>query len=130
MSCTNLFLSFLAFLNSSRLNKRLAQTRNSPPPNVPTGTVSHEAERLELERLKLVVEVWKKTVEVQQHFNDLELRIRNFALTLLVGILGGTAFAIQQGFSVAAGAYRLSLASLLLLVGLVAWIGFYVLDRH
>lgn len=89
-----------------------------------------ERERLEIERLKLVIDVWKKTVEVQQHFNDLELRIRNFALTLLVGILGGTAFAIQQGFRVTAGPYQLSLASLLLLVGFVAWVGFYVLDRH
>jgi hypothetical protein len=29
------------------------------------------------------VEIWKKTVDVQQHFNDLELRIRNFALAVL-----------------------------------------------
>ena len=26
------------------------------------------------------IEIWKKIVDVQQHFNDLELRIRNFAL--------------------------------------------------
>jgi hypothetical protein len=26
------------------------------------------------------IEIWKKIVDVQQHFNDLELRVRNFAL--------------------------------------------------
>ena len=31
-----------------------------------------------------VVEAWKKTVDVQQQFNDIELRIRNYAITLLV----------------------------------------------
>src|SRR5437899_2602163 len=29
------------------------------------------------------IEVWKAAVEVQKHFNDLELRIRNYAVTLL-----------------------------------------------
>jgi hypothetical protein len=104
------------------------QNRSRPTPA--TDTTSNDRERIELERLKLTVDIWKKTVEVQQHFNDLELRIRNFALTLLVGILGGTAFAIQQGFYVPAGPYRVSLATLLLLVGFVSWLGFYVLDRH
>jgi phosphoglycolate phosphatase len=31
------------------------------------------------ESLARVVDIWKKTVEVQQHFNGIELRIRNFA---------------------------------------------------
>jgi FMN phosphatase YigB (HAD superfamily) len=41
-----------------------------------------------------VLDLWKKTVDVQQHFNDLELRIRNYAVTLLVAVLGASAFAV------------------------------------
>jgi FMN phosphatase YigB (HAD superfamily) len=38
------------------------------------------------ENLSLVLDIWKKTVDVQQHFNDLELRIRNYALTVLAAL--------------------------------------------
>ena len=38
------------------------------------------------ESTQFALETWKKTVDVQQHFNDLEMRIRNFAITV-VGIL-------------------------------------------
>ncbi|TGR62067.1 hypothetical protein EN866_41865, partial [Mesorhizobium sp. M2D.F.Ca.ET.223.01.1.1] len=31
------------------------------------------------DELNLAVDAWKKTVDVQQHFNDLEMRVRNFA---------------------------------------------------
>jgi hypothetical protein len=32
------------------------------------------------DRTKFLLEVWKKTVDVQQHFNDVEMRIRNLRL--------------------------------------------------
>ena len=38
---------------------------------------------VELEKLKLNVEVWKKIVDVQQHFNDLEMKVRNFGLLVV-----------------------------------------------
>jgi FMN phosphatase YigB (HAD superfamily) len=44
----------------------------------------------------IALEAWKKTIDVQQHFNDIELRIRNFAITLLVAVLGATAFAMKE----------------------------------
>jgi hypothetical protein len=43
------------------------------------------------EMVKLAVEAWKKTVDVQQHFNDLELRVRNFAITFTAGFWGSSA---------------------------------------
>jgi len=39
------------------------------------------------ERVDVAMEAWKKAVDVQQHFNDIELRIRNLALTVLGGVL-------------------------------------------
>ena len=38
---------------------------------------------LEKLKLKLNVEVWKKIVDVQQHFNDLEMKVRNFGLLVV-----------------------------------------------
>lgn len=43
------------------------------------------------------IEIWKKIVEVQQHFDDLELRIRNFALIVTGAFLGLGGYAIKDG---------------------------------
>lgn len=101
------------------------------PSQLELTTLGIELQKLENEKLKLIVEVWKKTVEVQQHFNDLELRIRNFALTLLVGVLGGTALALKEGrVPINLGGFQMSLASALMLAGFIGWFGFWLLDRH
>jgi hypothetical protein len=108
----------------------------STPPSRPPGTTDSdrdgiEREKLDIERLKLTVEVWKKTVDVQQHFNDLALRIRNFALTLLVGVLGGTALALRESPNpLPFAGFQMSLASALLGAGALGWVGFWLLDRH
>jgi hypothetical protein len=35
-------------------------------------------------------------IGVQQHFNDTELRLRNYALTLLAAVIGASAFAYEE----------------------------------
>jgi FMN phosphatase YigB (HAD superfamily) len=78
---------------------------------------------------RTVLELWKKTIDVQQHFNDLELRIRNYAMTLLVAVLGAAAFAIKEHLVVKVGNVVIPLAVMLLGAGLVGWLSFYVMDR-
>ena len=48
------------------------------------------------ERMTHVMDAWKMSGDVQQHFNDLELRIRNYGVTLLVAVLCATAFALKE----------------------------------
>lgn len=81
-------------------------------------------------RLDSYIEVWKKTIDVQQHFNDLELRIRNFAITVLGVVLSGTALSIKEGLAVYVFSYPIPLAALLILIALVTWWAFYVMDFH
>lgn len=52
--------------------------------------------------LSLAVDSWKQTVEVQQHFNDIELRIRSFAITILLASVGGAGFAAKEQLSMPA----------------------------
>jgi hypothetical protein len=78
------------------------------------------------DRAKLLLEAWKKTVDVQQHFNDIEMRVRNLALTILGAVVAfakvldlrgeGAAAIMPQGF--------LFLA-LTVLVG-----AFWFMDKH
>lgn len=81
------------------------------------------------ERVKSVLELWKKTIEVQQHFNDIELKIRNYAVTLLVAILGAAAFAIKESLTFSIFGVNFPLATAVLGAGLIGWFSFYCMDR-
>src|SRR3990172_1195077 len=65
-----------------------------------------------------IIEAWKQTVAVQMHFNDLALRIRSFALTLIAAILA-------VGFTQGNTDYPIPIAAASLLV----WPSFWLVDR-
>lgn len=75
------------------------------------------------------VEVWKKIVEVQQHFNDLELRIRNFTLVLTGAFIGLGGYTIKDGGSVMLFGVRISVAGLVVCSSLLPLLAFYLMDR-
>jgi hypothetical protein len=69
------------------------------------------------------LEAWKQTIEVQQHFNNIQLQIRNYAVTLLAALFGVVAYALKEEV-----AYGLTLA--VLGAALVLCYAFYFMDRH
>lgn len=73
-----------------------------------------------------LLDAWKQSVDVQQHFNDICWRIRGLALTALTFSLGGAALAARD--SVKLGSLQLSM--LIALGGLVLWSGFAYLDTR
>lgn len=79
----------------------------------------------EADAAKLYVDVWKQTVEVQKHFNDLEWRIRGLALTAATFALGASALAARERTTVG----PVSAGSVVLLAGLLLWYAFYFADK-
>jgi hypothetical protein len=84
---------------------------------------------LEHKHAALTIELWKQTITVQQHFNDLELRIRNLAISVFTAVLGATGFVYKENLRFSIGAYSGSLASALLVAGALVWLSFYFMDR-
>lgn len=78
--------------------------------------------------VKLQVEAWKTTVGVQQHFNDIEMKIRALAITVLTAVLGVAALAVRDGTTLHVGGSRVNLGGAIMIIGLVAWILFYFVD--
>ena len=83
----------------------------------------------EEERLKGYIELWKQTIAVQQHFNDIEWRIRQLALTALTFALGAAAVAAKDRVTVSIFGIGLQLSSTLLVFGLILWLSFYFVDQ-
>lgn len=75
------------------------------------------------------VEIWKKIVDVQQHFNDLELRIRNFALIVTGAFIGLGGYAIKDGGFAELLGIRVSVAGLVVFCSLLPLVAFYLMDR-
>ena len=83
----------------------------------------------ELELAKLRVEAWKTTIQVQQHFNDIEMKIRSLAITVLTAVLAAAAIAIREDTKLEVFGGTVPLGSTLLGVGAVTWLLFYFVDK-
>ncbi len=81
------------------------------------------------DKLDARVEIWKKIVDVQQHFNDLELRIRNFALIVTGAFLGLGGYAIKDGGYATVVGSQIPSAALIVGASLLPLLAFYVMDR-
>jgi hypothetical protein len=75
------------------------------------------------------IEIWKKIVDVQQHFNDLELRIRNFALIVTGAFLGLGGYAIKDAGVVRLLGLEVSIAGLVVVSAIFPLTAFYFMDR-
>ncbi len=77
--------------------------------------------------VEVKLEMWKKTIDVQMHFNELEMKIRNFAVLLISAFIGGAGLALKEGMTV--DSLNVSLASVLLYSAAFLTIVFYLADR-
>jgi hypothetical protein len=80
--------------------------------------------------LAAIVEIWKKTVDVQQHFNDLALRIRNYALALFTAIIGGVALLEKDKIQISVFHLHLAASFLLSIIGIFVLAGFWYMDKY
>ncbi|WP_128145161.1 hypothetical protein [Nocardia africana] len=84
-------------------------------------------ERLKLaEQVGFYIDIWKKSVDVQQHFNDIQWRIRGLALTVATFTLGAAGIAAKDSTRIGI----ISLGALIGAVGLLLWYAFYFVDRY
>lgn len=75
------------------------------------------------------LEVWKATIDVQKHFNELSLRVRSIAVTVLAALLAAAGYALKEQRSVNFLGSEASLTGMILLAALVSWTAFFVMDR-
>lgn len=77
------------------------------------------------------LEVWKKIVDVQMHFNDLEMRIRNFGLTVLSAAYAGAGIAYTQDKVISFGLSEpIGVHSVVLVIATIVWLLFWFMERH
>ncbi|MCI0559670.1 MAG: HAD family hydrolase, partial [Nitrososphaera sp.] len=82
------------------------------------------------EQRKQVIEIWKTIVEVQQHFNDISMRIRGLFVTILLALFASIGFLLDKQESLDFGSVHVRFATLIPLFGIVGTLLFYFIDRY
>lgn len=82
------------------------------------------------EKRKDIIEIWKTVVEVQQHFNDIEMRIRSIFVTVLLALFASIGFLYEKHLSLDIGKLSIQFSTLLPLFGIFGAYLFYFIDRH
>lgn len=70
-----------------------------------------------MDEKQAIVEAWKQTVATQMHFNEMGMKLRGLALTLLAAILTAESLVKPPG------------GWLAICAALISWVAFYLLDR-
>lgn len=106
----------MRFLNFSNSNHIPSMADKAPPKEITDDKA-------------LLVEVWKKSIEVQQHFNDLSWRIRALWLTALTFVLGATFLAYREADPISLGCLgETSPAFVIPILGIFLWLAFWFVD--
>jgi hypothetical protein len=79
--------------------------------------------------LQAKLEVWKTIIDVQKHFNELEMRIRNVAVTVLAAFLAAAGYTMKENLHITLSGSTVTLTSLVLIAGTLCWLAFYGMDR-
>ncbi len=83
---------------------------------------------VELEKLKLNVEVWKKIVDVQQHFNDLEMKVRNFGLLVVSAFISAVGVSLKSPYDAVLFGHPIPVAAILAIGAWFIWMLVFFVD--
>ncbi len=76
-----------------------------------------------------LMDAWKQTVQVQMHFNEVEIKIRGLLITLLTAVIAGVGITIKEKLFIFLFSYKISIALFLLLFSIILIIAFYFMER-
>lgn len=77
-----------------------------------------------------VIGVWKTVVDVQMHFNDIEMKIRSLFVTIVLALAAAEGFLIDKALSFSFGPVRVLYATFIPLLGILGASLFYFMDRY
>jgi phosphoglycolate phosphatase-like HAD superfamily hydrolase len=85
--------------------------------------------KLNLDLIPNVITIWSDTVKVQQHFNDIALRIRNLSLTAFTFIIATLGYIIKENISFKLGSVEIKAITIISFTGSLIILCFLFMDK-
>jgi len=79
---------------------------------------------------ELDLSAWNKTIDVQMHFNTIELQIRNYALTLFTAVIAGIGYLLKEKIDIIVLGYILPSSAAAAFIGMIIMCVFYFMDKY
>lgn len=80
------------------------------------------------------IKIWEKTIDVQMHFNELQMKIRNFSVILISAFVGAAGIALKDRLVIDYVFWGLhfqgNLSAVFFGVAAIAWLAFYFMDQY
>src|SRR5436189_6381726 len=106
------------------------KAKEKPPKESAVGNAWKAASPRDDADVEFAIDAWKTTVDVQMHFNDICMKIRNLAITVLVGAVGFAGYSMKEALEFDFREFHVPVGTIIALAGLVGWTAFYGMDRH
>lgn len=81
-----------------------------------------------LHREQFIFSAWAKVVDTQMHFNDMVMRVRNLAITLILAAFGAAAYSVQAQIFVNVFGSPVHVSFFIIVFGLAGWVALWVMD--
>ncbi|MEX9927232.1 hypothetical protein AB7W63_09365 [Providencia rettgeri] len=85
---------------------------------------------IDKELIKIKIDVWKTVIETQKHFNDLEMKVRNFGILILSAFIGATGVTFNSDSAFNFLEYQVPISAIFSLGATVIWYLFYFVDMY
>ncbi|WP_272572268.1 hypothetical protein [Providencia sp. PROV258] len=85
---------------------------------------------IDKELIKIKVDVWKTVIETQEHFNDLEMKVRNFGILILSAFIGATGVTFNSDSVFYFFGYEILISAIFSFGAAVIWWLFYFVDIY
>ncbi|EUD09307.1 hypothetical protein [Providencia alcalifaciens] len=82
------------------------------------------------ELLKIKVDIWKTVIETQKHFNDLEMKVRNFGILILSAFIGATGVTFNSEYTINILGFQILVSAIFSLGAAIIWWLFYFVDMY
>ncbi|HHH2117695.1 hypothetical protein AB8989_08085 [Yersinia hibernica] len=91
---------------------------------------SDNEKNLEMERMKITVDIWKTVIDTQKHFNDLEMKVRNFGILVLSAFIGAIGVSFNSGYFFSIYGINAPVAFILSFGATIIWFLIYFVDVY
>lgn len=85
---------------------------------------------MDIEHQKSVIEMWKTAVDVQKHFNEIEMRIRGLFVSMVLALAAAQGFLMEKELAFEQGRIAILYATCIPLLGILGTYLFYFMDKH
>lgn len=84
--------------------------------------------------LEYQMKVWDKTIDVQMHFNELQMKIRNFAILVISALIGAAGIALKDRVVIDQTIlwmhFQGNLSAIFFGAAAVTWLAFFFMDHN